>query len=88
MFRFSKTFNLLCEQAQKFAVQYTLPFICLNSSSDGWDMDVISYLGSKTRGMAGLLLSFEYSVGYLSVASAKEASIQNALIRNSHNHVS
>ncbi len=64
-----------------------LSHFLLCSANTGWKDGVIDFFGSKTRGMAGLLLSFEYSVGYLSVASAKEASIPGALIMNSHDHV-
>ncbi len=37
--------------------------------------------------MAGLLLSFEYSIGYLSIATAKEAALQHASLSNSHGNI-
>ncbi len=37
--------------------------------------------------MAGFLLSFEYSIGYLSIATAKEAALQHASLSNSHGNI-
>ncbi|KAK3104494.1 hypothetical protein FSP39_003380, partial [Pinctada imbricata] len=57
----------------------------LDSDTDkpyNWNESVISYYGNQNRGVSGLILSFKYSIGYLSVADAKEAKIENALLEN------
>ena len=40
----------------------------------GWRPGVIHYYGQTTPGMTGIILSFEHSIGYLSIADAKTAS--------------
>lgn len=47
-----------------------------------WDIDVISYYGMQTDGINGLLLSFEYSIGYLSIADVHEWVVHTALVKN------
>jgi serine/threonine protein kinase len=47
-----------------------------------WNSDTITYYGMQTRGVAGLLLSFKNSIGYLSVADVQEGVTVTALLRN------
>ena len=43
-------------------------------NADGWPDGVVVYRGETTRGMTGIILSFPNSIGYLSIAAAKDAS--------------
>ena len=47
-----------------------------------WNQTVITYFGEQNRGVSGLILSFKYAIGYLSVADANEANIKSALLQN------
>lgn len=47
-----------------------------------WNSDTITYYGMQTRGVAGLLLSFQNSIGYLSVADVQDGVTNTALLQN------
>jgi serine/threonine protein kinase len=49
-----------------------------------WNNDTISYFGVESKGMIGIILSFHYTIGYLSVADAVESGLNKnaALIQN------
>lgn len=47
-----------------------------------WDPNVITYYGMQTDGINGLLLSFENSIGYLSIADVHEWVVHTALVKN------
>jgi serine/threonine protein kinase/ABC-type phosphate transport system substrate-binding protein len=47
-----------------------------------WNPDVISYYAVQTDGMNGLLLSFENSIGYLSIADVHEWVVHTAFVEN------
>jgi ABC-type phosphate transport system substrate-binding protein len=48
------------------------------------DSHAISYFGVESKGMIGIILSFHYTIGYLSVADAVESGLNKnaALIQN------
>ncbi|KAJ8303545.1 hypothetical protein KUTeg_019941 [Tegillarca granosa] len=57
----------------------------LNSDTDlpyHWGSDVISYYGLHNRGVSGLVISFKYSIAYLSVADAYETNLPTAEVMN------
>ena len=54
------------------------------TKGSNWNRDFVTYLARKNRGMSGVLLSFEYSIGYLVVADALEAGLQYAKMANSY----
>ncbi|KAK2156212.1 hypothetical protein LSH36_219g04001 [Paralvinella palmiformis] len=45
-----------------------------------WPNDTITYFAHQNRGMSGLILSFRYSIGYISIADAKESDVRSALL--------
>ena len=47
-----------------------------------WDAYAISYYGNTNAGISGLLLSFPYSIGYLSIADAETSKVPFADIIN------
>lgn len=47
-----------------------------------WNPSAITYYGMQTRGVSGLLLSFQNSIGYLSVADVQDGIVETALLRN------
>ena len=49
-----------------------------------WEEDVITYFAHQNRGMSGLILSFRYSIGYLSIADAVASNIEFAYLVNQH----
>ena len=53
-------------------------------SQSGWAEDAITFFAYHSRGMTGLMLSFEYSVGYVSVGEAIEAGVPFAGVVNYH----
>lgn len=52
------------------------------STSDKWIQGVIKYFGSTSSGVAGILMSFDYTIGYLSAAAAKELRLNTVSIEN------
>lgn len=49
---------------------------------DNWEPDVITYFGKTSAGVSGILMSFDYSIGYLSTGNAEESSLQTAYLEN------
>ncbi|KAJ8302676.1 hypothetical protein KUTeg_019072 [Tegillarca granosa] len=47
-----------------------------------WGRNIIKYYGERNRGVSGLLISFRYSIAYLSVADALESDLLHAKIEN------
>ena len=58
-----------------------------NDTSLHWEPGVITYFAYRNRGMSGLLLTFKYSIGYLSISDAEQAGIKYARIVNHFGHV-
>ncbi len=54
-----------------------------NGSHEVWNETVVKWYGMRNRGVSGLILSFEYSMGYLSVGDATEARLSYAKLENS-----
>ena len=55
---------------------------------DHWKKGVVSYFGQTNSGVAGIIMSLDYSIGYLSVADAKQAGIHTAFVENGEGHFS
>ena len=47
-----------------------------------WNPEAITYFGKQNHGIAGLIGSFPYSIGYMSVADAKTYNIPYAHVIN------
>lgn len=57
------------------------------SEAEHWEKGVIRYFGYKNSGISGLLLSFEYSIAYMSVSEAKLSGVAYAQMVNSFGKV-
>ncbi|CAI9721055.1 guanylyl cyclase GC-E-like [Octopus vulgaris] len=51
-----------------------------------WNPRAVNYYGKKNSGMAGIIASFEYSIGYVVVNEAKKFDLPLARIENSAGH--
>ena len=58
-----------------------------NDTSEHWQPGVITYFAYRNRGMSGLLVTFKYSIGYLSISDAENADINYARFINKFGHV-
>ena len=58
-----------------------------NDTSLHWEPGVITYFAYRNRGMSGLLVTFKYSIGYLSISDAEQAGIKYASMVNHFGHV-
>lgn len=58
-----------------------------NDTSEHWEPGVITYFAYRNRGMSGLLVTFKYSIGYLSISDAENADIMYAGVINSFGSV-
>ena len=47
-----------------------------------WDADVVKVYGQQTRGMAGMIVSIKYSVGYLVMSDAAISGLKYAYLQN------
>ena len=52
-----------------------------------WNASVVHFYGRLTRGMAGLIASIPYSIGYLSVGDASSYGLTSAKIYNRQGHL-
>ncbi len=54
---------------------------------DIWNLDCVQYFGKTNRAMSGIILSYKYSIGYLSVADAVVAQLPYANIVDQDGHI-
>ena len=80
----SGTTELFTTALAEFSDQWKMTYGSFSTGKDGmkWNPEAITYFGKQNHGVAGVIGSFAYSIGYVSVADAKTYNLPYAKIIN------